>query len=309
MAYTNSKLVDYTRLSPNYSKRTGKITKITIHHCAGNCSVETMGSIFAPTSRQASSNYGVGTDGRIGMYVEEKNRAWTSSNATNDQAAVTIEVANCGGAPDWKVSETALKALIELCVDICERNGIKELKYTGDASGSLTRHNMFAATSCPGPFLQSKFPYIVEQVNTQLKKSTATTNNNSSTTNKITTKTTEEIAKEVIAGKWGNGQERVDKLTKAGYDYNKVQAKVNELLTGAKSSNNGASATVDNSLKIGDKVTLTSGAVYYNGAKIPDWVKKTILYVREVAGNRVVISTLKTGAITGAVDKKYLKKK
>lgn len=309
MAYTNSKLVNYTRLSPNYSKRTGKITKITIHHMAGNLSVETCGNVFASTSRQASSNYGIGSDGRIGMYVEEKYRAWTSSNAKNDQAAVTIEVANCAGAPNWEVSEKALEALIKLCVDICERNGIKELKYTGDASGSLTRHNMFVATSCPGPYLQSKFPYIAEQVNAKLKKTTATTNNSSSTNNKITTKTTEEIAKEVISGKWGNGQERVDKLTKAGYDYNKVQAKVNELMTGAKSSNSGTSATVDNSLKIGDKVTLTSGAVYYNGVKIPDWVKKSVLYVREVAGNRVVISTLKTGAITGAVDKKYLKKK
>lgn len=306
MAYTNSKLVQYTRLSPNYSKRTGKITKITIHHAAGNASVETMGNIFAPTSRQASANYGIGTDGRIAMYVEEKNRAWTSSNAANDNAAVTIEVANCGGAPDWKISDKALASLIELCVDICKRNGIKELNYNGKPSGNLTRHNMFAATACPGPYLQGKFPYIEDKVNAQLKKSTATTNNSSSTNSKKL-KTIDEIAKEVIAGKWSTGNDRFNKLEKAGYDADKVQDRVNEILLG-KSSNSGASANVDNSLKIGDKVTLTSGAKYYNGVAIPDWVKKATLYVREVAGDRVVISTLKTGAITGAVSKKYLKK-
>ena len=169
MSFTNSKLATYTALSPNYSSRTGKITKITIHHMAGNLTVEQCGSVFKPTSRQASSNYGVGTDGRIGLYVEEKNRAWTSSNRENDNMAVTIEVANDSRGPDWHVSDKALAATIELCADICRRNGIESLNYTGDKSGNLTRHNMFASTQCPGPYLQSKFPYIAEEVNKLLK--------------------------------------------------------------------------------------------------------------------------------------------
>lgn len=147
---------------------------------AGNLTVERCGDVFASSSRQASSNYGVGTDGRIGLYVDEANRAWTSSNAENDNQAVTIEVANDGGAPDWHVSDKALEALIELCVDICKRNGIKELNYTGNKNGNLTRHNMFAATTCPGPYLQSKFPYIAEQVNKRLGNSIDTTSNSSS---------------------------------------------------------------------------------------------------------------------------------
>lgn len=184
---SNSSLVDYTKLSPNCNKpRSKKISKITIHHMAGNLSVERCGDVFASSSRQASSNYGVGTDGRIGLYVDEANRAWTSSNAENDNQAVTIEVANDGGAPNWHVSDKALEALIELCVDICKRNGIKELKYTGDKSGNLTRHNMFAATTCPGPYLQSKFPYIAEQVNKRLGNSiTTTTNKNSQVSYRI----------------------------------------------------------------------------------------------------------------------------
>lgn len=163
---SNSKLVNYTRLSPNCNKpRKGKISKITIHHMAGNLSVETCGRVFSG-KRKASSNYGIGSDGRVGMYVEEKNRAWTSSNAANDNVAVTIEVANDGGAKtNWHVSDTALRKLIDLCVDICRRNGIQRLNYTGNKNGNLTRHNMFAATTCPGPYLQSKFPYIAEEVN------------------------------------------------------------------------------------------------------------------------------------------------
>lgn len=171
---SNSALVNYTKISPNSSNpRNSNIKKITIHHCAGNVSVETLGGIFAPASRQASANYGIGSDGRVGMYVEEKNRAWTSSNANNDHQAITIEVANDGGAPEWHVSDKALDKLIELCVDICKRNGIEKLNYTGDASGNLTRHNMFAATTCPGPYLQGKFPYIADAVNKQLNQTNA----------------------------------------------------------------------------------------------------------------------------------------
>ena len=167
---SNSKLVSYTALSPHYNPRgKNKILKITPHHMAGNLSVETCGKIFANPKRNASSNYGIGSDGRIAMYVEEKNRAWTSGNKDNDYQAITIEVANDEIGGDWHVSDKALNSLIELCIDICKRNDIKELNYTGDSKGNLTRHNMFQATACPGPYLQSKFPYIAEQVNKALK--------------------------------------------------------------------------------------------------------------------------------------------
>lgn len=166
---SNSSLVNYTRISPNRnSPRNHKIDKITIHHMAGNSSIETCGNVFAPSSRQASSNYGIGSDGRVGMYVEEKDRSWCSSSASNDHRAVTIEVANDGGAPDWHVSDKAIAKLIDLCVDICKRNGISKLNYTGTTSGNLTRHNMFKNTNCPGPYLQSKFPYIASEVNKRL---------------------------------------------------------------------------------------------------------------------------------------------
>lgn len=166
---SNSSLVSYTKLSPNCSPRTEKITKITIHHAAVvNASLAGLGNGFAKPSRQASSNYGIDCNGNIGMFVEEKNRAWTSSNKDNDNRAVTIEVANSSGAPDWKISDKALAALIKLCVDICKRNGIKKLNFTGDASGNLTMHCYFTATACPGPYLKSKFKYIAQEVNKRL---------------------------------------------------------------------------------------------------------------------------------------------
>ncbi|WP_305138420.1 peptidoglycan recognition protein family protein [Dubosiella newyorkensis] len=166
---SNSALVNYRRLSPNCSSRNGsKIDKITIHHMAGNLSVETCGNVFAPASRQASSHYGIGSDGRVGQYVDESMRAWTSSSYDNDRRAVTIEVADDSGAPGWHVSDKALAKLIDLCTDICRRNGIKQLVYTGNASGNLTRHDFFAATNCPGPYLGSKFPYIAAEVNKRL---------------------------------------------------------------------------------------------------------------------------------------------
>lgn len=175
MAFTNSKLVDYVKLSPNCNKpRNNTIKKITIHHMAGNLSVETCGNVFYPTSRQASSNYAVDSNGRVGMYVEECNRSWCSSNAENDHQAITIEVANDEIGGNWHVSDKALNKLVELCVDICKRNGIERLNFTGDKTGNLTMHKYFAATSCPGPYLGSKFPWIAEQVNKQLSATTPT---------------------------------------------------------------------------------------------------------------------------------------
>lgn len=168
MGMSNSSLVSYMKISPNSSARTGKISKITPHHMAGNLSVETCGEIFSRSSRQASANYGIGSDGRIALYVDESRRSWASSNAANDQRAVTIEVANSSRGGDWPVSAAAWNSLVALCVDICRRNGIARLDWTGDASGSLTTHDMFAATACPGPYLKARMPLLAKAVNERL---------------------------------------------------------------------------------------------------------------------------------------------
>ena len=164
----HSNLVNFIKLSPNCTKpRNKEITDIVIHHMAGNLTVEACGALFADPKRQASANYGIGSDGRIACYVEEENRAYTTANAGIDHRAITIEVANCGGAPNWPVSDEALEATIALCVDICKRRGFK-LNYTGDKSGNLHMHRWYKNTLCPGPYLASKFPYIAQEVNRRL---------------------------------------------------------------------------------------------------------------------------------------------
>ena len=166
---SNSKYVEYTRLSPNCSPRTAPISKITIHHMAVvNGSLEGVGARFADHNSYASANYGIDSEGKVALYVPEEKRAWTSSNSENDNMAVTIECANSAGNPDWPISDKCYAKRIDLCVDICERNGIKELKYTGDSKGNLTRHNMFTQTVCPGAYLQARFPQIAEEVNKRL---------------------------------------------------------------------------------------------------------------------------------------------
>ena len=166
---SNSSLVNYIQLSPNFTPMSNKKNEIiVIHHMAGKLSVEQCGAVFAPTSRKASSNYGVDGDGRIGLYVEEKNRSWATSSKACDSKAITIEVANSVVGGNWAVSDKALSSLINLCVDICKRNGIKQLNYTGDKRGNLHMHRWYAATGCPGEYLGSKFPYIAREVNKRL---------------------------------------------------------------------------------------------------------------------------------------------
>nr|WP_325186674.1 peptidoglycan recognition family protein [uncultured Oscillibacter sp.] len=166
----NSPLTDYVYLGGNADfPREGEVEKITIHHMADDIPLERLGEVFAEPDRRASANYAIDTEGRIALYVEESNRAWTSKSPENDHRAVTIEVANDQIGGDWHISDTSYDALIELCVDICRRNGMEELVYTGDASGSLTTHKMFNPdTLCPGPYLESRMPDIAEEVSRRL---------------------------------------------------------------------------------------------------------------------------------------------
>lgn len=307
---SNSGLVVYTKLSPNHSgKRTHSIDRITPHCVVGQLSCETICDCF-PAGREASCNYGIGSDGRISLCVDEGNRSWCSSSNANDQRAVTIECASDKTAP-YAMTDAVYTSLIELCTDICKRNGKNKLIWFGDKNKTLayepgagemalTVHRWFANKSCPGDWLYSRLgdlaakvtarlnggssdggsgtlyrvqtgaytkkenadnqlakvkaagfdTYMVQaggyykiQVGAYSKKENAdamaaklkaagfdtyiTTEQGAAVSTK---KSVDEIAREIIAGKWGNGQDRVNRLTAAGYDYNAVQAKVNALL-------------------------------------------------------------------------------
>ena len=185
MGYTDSPLVSYTRLSPNHSgQRTHAIDSITPRCVVGQCSVETLGNIFAPTSRQASCNYGIGADGRVGMYCEEKNRSWCSSSNANDQRAITIECASDTNHP-YAFKDIVYNKLIELCVDICKRNGKTKLLWFGNKDKTLaynpaademvlTVHRWFANKSCPGDWMYQRMGDLAAKVTAKLGGATTT---------------------------------------------------------------------------------------------------------------------------------------
>mgnify|MGYP002615562725 CR=1 FL=1 len=193
MAYTNSSLVSYTKLSPNHSgHRTHSIDRITPHCVVGQCSVETLGNIFTPTSRQASCNYGIGPDGRVGMYVEEKDRSWCSSSNANDQRAVTIECASDTKHP-YTMNSTVYATLIKLCVDICKRNGKKKLLWFANKDKTLnyapksdemvlTVHRWFANKSCPGDWLYARLGDLAAKVTAELSGTTSGSGSTAPTT-------------------------------------------------------------------------------------------------------------------------------
>lgn len=278
---SNSSLVNMTMLSPNHSgHRNQPITKIAIHHTAGAISAATIGQIFRPTSRQASCNYGIGNDNKIVLCVDEANRSWCTSSSWCDNRAVTIEVANSANGGNWPVSDRTLATLIDLVTDICRRNGIRNCTYTGGKDGVLQKHEWYANTNCPGPYLGSKFSYIASEVNKRLSGNSSSSGGASTSSlyrvrkswsdvksqkgafrdfdnakkcananagykvfdasgnevypNKVTqSKSVDTLAHEVLSGNWGNGSDRANRLRAAGYDYDAVQNRVNEILSGS----------------------------------------------------------------------------
>ena len=181
MAYTNSKMVVYTKLSPNHSgQRTHSIDRISPHCVVGQVTAESLGNIFSKSSYKASSNYGIDKDGRVGMYVEEKNRSWCTSSNANDQRAVTIECASDTTSP-YRMNNAVYEILIKLCADICRRNGKKKLLWFGDKNKSLnysprsdemviTVHRWFANKSCPGDWLYSRLGDLAKRVTEELSE-------------------------------------------------------------------------------------------------------------------------------------------
>ncbi len=176
LTMSNSPYVNYTKISPNKnSPRNHKIDTITIHCVVGQVTVERLGEIFARKERQASSNYGIGLDGRVGLYVDEGDRSWCSSSASNDHRAITIEVASDTFHP-YKVTDEAFDSLIRLVADICKRNGIQKLVWSDNKSDrvnhrngcNMTVHRDFANKACPGEYLYSRHAEIAAKVNEKL---------------------------------------------------------------------------------------------------------------------------------------------
>ena len=182
---SNSKLVSYKKITKNKTApRNHKIDTITPHVVDGNLTIEALGTLFSGT-RQVSANYGIGSDGRIGLYVDEKDRSWCTGDKANDHRAITIEVSNDGGKETgYHISDKALNSLIKLMADIAIRNGIKELKWKNDKKlignvdkQNITVHRWFANKACPGDYMMSKMPYIVKEANKIIAKNSKSGSN------------------------------------------------------------------------------------------------------------------------------------
>lgn len=176
---SNSSLatVKVSASTSNYTNgRDYKISKITVHHVAGILTASAIGKVFQAKGRGASSHYGIGSDGKIGQYVDEKNAAWTDGNRTSNHKSVTIEVSNSSTGGKWPVSDKSLTLLIQLVADIAKRNGLGKLV----PGKNLTWHSMYCATTCPGDYLRSKMDYIAEQAN---KLNASSTSSKKTTTN------------------------------------------------------------------------------------------------------------------------------
>lgn len=331
---SNSGLVVYTKLSPNHSgQRTHSIDRITPHCVVGQLSCESICGCFTSPQREASCNYGIGNDGRISLSVEEKNRSWCSSSNANDQRAVTIECASDKTAP-YAMTDAVYAALIDLCTDICKRNGKSKLLWFGDKNKTLsyepkademiiTVHRWFANKSCPGDWLYNRLGDLAAKVTSRLGGGSQQP---SGTLYRVQTGAYKQKA---------NADAQLAKVKAAGFDTYMVQAGgYYKIQVGAYSKKENADAMAAKlkaagfdtyitteqgkavsssgsaaSLAVGDKVKMASNApVYGSSKKFSSWVYSSTLYVREISGNRVVISTQKTGAVTGAVDKKYLTK-
>lgn len=313
---SNSSLVDCTVLSPNHSgKRTHKIDRITPHCVVGQLSAEAIGGCFTSPSRQASCNYGIGYDGRVCLIVDEANRSWCSSSSANDQRAVTIECASDKVAP-YTMNSAVYNKLVDLCADICKRNGIKKLLWFADKNKSLsyepangeavlTVHRWFANKSCPGDWLYNRLGDLAARVNAKLGSGGAAPQKHPDVLYRVQTGAFKNrdyaVALEAKVKKAGfdtcitfvdglykvqvgayskrdNATKQAAKLKAAGFD---CFVTTND----TSASGSGSVATI----KEGSKVKVKPGAKTYTGGGVASFVYSGTYTVDELKGDRAVL--------------------
>jgi len=302
--------------SNNYTVgRSGrKIEKIAIHHMAGILTAKQCGGIFQNGSRKASSNYGIGKDAEVGLYVDEENTSYCNSNWDSNCKSVTIETSNSSLGGDYPVSDAVLNKLIELVADIAKRNNLGKIVK----GQNLVWHRMYAATTCPGDYLLSKMDYIAEQANKinniekpaenttpsssegYLVKVTADVLNiraNAGTNYAVVGQIKDHGVYTIVAESNGTGASKWGKL-KSGAGW--ISLDYVEKISSGKVE----TVTSSSEIKKGDKVKVKQGAKTYTGGSLASFVYSTTYDVIETNGDRVVIG--KGNAVTAAVHKNNL---
>lgn len=205
-------------------KRRAPVTVLIPHHAAGVMSGRNLASYMKTTSRQISATYCIGGDGDSYLTLDESLEPYTTGNRSIDTKAITFEIANSTGHPTYRVTDKALDELVRLSIDICRRHGIKKLYFDGTKSGSNVHlHEWYQNTNCPGPYVKSKVMDYINRVNQGLNGGSVVNRPNPN-------KSLEMVVKEVIAGKYGNGIDRINKLKSEGYNPNEIQKMVNAKL-------------------------------------------------------------------------------
>lgn len=311
---SNSSLVNCTVKSPNHSgKRTHKIDRITPHCVVGQLSAESIGGCFTSPSRQASCNYGIGYDGRVCLIVDEANRSWCSSSGANDQRAITIECASDKTAP-YVMNSAVYESLVDLCVDICKRNGITKLLWLGSKEATLayepkaneavlTAHRWFADKSCPGDWLYSRYGDLANRVNARLGSSEPAPQPSDKVLYRVQTgafknkSNADALAAKVRAAGFETYVTIVDGLYKV--QVGAYSKKANATAQAAKlkaagfdcfvTTNGASSSSTVATIKEGSRVKVKSGAKTYTGGGIASFVYKGTYTVDELKGDRAVL--------------------
>lgn len=308
-SFSNSDLVELSLISPNITKnRNHIIDTITIHVLVGQATLENALEWFSRPTTEASCNYVIDKDGRVGLCCEEKDRSWCTSSRSNDHRAITIECASDKTHP-YAVNDKVYEKLIVLVADICRRNNIRELKWKADKNlignveeQNMTVHRWFANKSCPGEYLYSRYGEIAARVNYLLSGALPNTippfpGTLPPTPNTIppkkyyyrVRKTWSDAASQIGAYEsLANAQRACDK---AGKEYRVYD-------------DNGNFVYPNRNFKVGDEINLVPEATYTSGQPIPEWVfEKEKLYLRKDNGDDTyVFSTLQTGAVTGTTN-------
>lgn len=316
---SNSSLVSYTKISPNKnSPRNHAIDRITPHCVVGQLSAESICGCFTSPSREASCNYGIGTDGRVSLCVEEKDRSWCSSSGANDHRAVTIECASDMTEP-YAMNDRVYSSLVNLCTDICKRNGKNELLWFSDKGTRnsyepksnemvLTVHRDYANKSCPGNWLYARLGNLAAKVTENLNGGSSSGGNGNGTLYRVQVgaysvkaNADAQLAKVKAAG-FDTYMIQVDGLYKIQVGAYKEKANADAMLnrvkaagfdafittkSGSPASSGGSAAPA--AIKAGSRVKLKSGAKTYTGGSIAGFVYNDTWIVSEVVGSRAVI--------------------
>lgn len=206
-----------------------KKTSVTFHHNGGRLSLQ--GVLDVWKTREASAHFDSDGQGNLGQYVGVNEYAWAVGNTAGNESTISIEMADATLDPDWTVADATWKAAARLAAWLFWR-----VIGTAPTADNVFVHHHWKSTACAGPYIDKIFPQLLAEVQAQYA---AFTGGSQPASTPVTSAPAggllplDQVARQVIAGAWGNGDDRTRRLTNAGYNAAAVQAEVNAILSGA----------------------------------------------------------------------------